>query len=208
MYDSKYFLFIAKSESVRNDHFFMLWIVAAFISTCYTLTWDIKMDWGLLDKKSGENKFLREETVYRSKAFYYFAMVEDLIFRLLWTLTVSVGELEIFHSELLKLILSVCEVFRRFIWNFFRLENEHLNNCGQFRAVRDISVVPMETNDQAFLEQMMDDMDGLVLNKRTGQRRRRSVMTKSMKKISSKTDGVVIKRDTEVIIENETVTSL
>lgn len=127
---------------------------------------------------------------------------------MLWTLTVSVGELEIFHSELLKLILSVCEVFRRFIWNFFRLENEHLNNCGQFRAVRDISVVPMETNDQAFLEQMMDDMDGLVLNKRTGQRRRRSVMTKSMKKISSKTDGVVIKRDTEVIIENETVTSL
>ena len=39
-------------------------------------------------------------------------MVEDLIFRFLWTLTVSVGELEIFHSEILKLILSVCEVFR------------------------------------------------------------------------------------------------
>ena len=32
--------------------------------------------------------------------------------------------------------------FSRFVWNFFRLENEHLNNCGQFRAVRDISVVP------------------------------------------------------------------
>ena len=46
------------------------------------------------------------------QAFYYFAMVEDLIFRLLWTLTVSVGQLEIFHSELLKLILSMCEVFR------------------------------------------------------------------------------------------------
>ena len=67
----------------------------------------------------------------------------------------------------------------------------------------------METDDQAFLEQMMDDMDGLVPTKRTGQRRRKSsVMTKSIKKISSKTDGVVIKRDTEVIIENETVTSL
>ena len=84
-----------------------------------------------------------------------------------------------------------------------------MNNCGQFRAVRDISVVPMETDDQAFLEQMMDDMDGLVPTKRNGQRRRKSsVMTKSIKKISSKTDGVVIKRDTEVIIENETVTSL
>ena len=37
------------------------------ISTCYTLTWDIKMDWGLLDKNAGENRFLREETVYRYK---------------------------------------------------------------------------------------------------------------------------------------------
>ena len=44
----------------------MLWILAAIISTCYTFTWDIKMDWGLLDKNAGENKFLREETVYRS----------------------------------------------------------------------------------------------------------------------------------------------
>lgn len=72
MYDSRYFLFTAKSDSVRSDHFFMLWIIAAIISTCYTLTWDIKMDWGLLDKKSGENIFLREETVYRSKVSWKF----------------------------------------------------------------------------------------------------------------------------------------
>lgn len=55
---------------------------------------------------------LAENLCFPFQAFYYFAMVEDLIFRLLWTLTVSVGELEIFHSEILKLILSVCEVFR------------------------------------------------------------------------------------------------
>jgi len=55
---------------------------------------------------------------------------------------------------------------RRFVWNFFRLENEHLNNCGQFRAVRDISIAPMNSNDQALLEQMMDEEDG-VINRRT-----------------------------------------
>lgn len=55
---------------------------------------------------------MAENLSFPFQAFYYFAMVEDLIFRLLWTLTVSVGELEIFHSEILKLILSVCEVFR------------------------------------------------------------------------------------------------
>lgn len=200
---------LAKSNSVQRDRFFMAWIIAAIVSTCYTFTWDIKMDWGLLDKNAGENTFLREETVYRSKAFYYFAMIEDLIFRLLWTLTVSVGELEIFHSEILKLILSVCEVFRRFIWNFFRLENEHLNNCGQFRAVRDISVVPMDTNDQAYLEQMMDDMDGMPLattRGRANHRRKASVVVKSLRKISSKTDGV--KRDTQIVIENEHETRL
>jgi len=52
------------------------------------------------------------------------------------------------------------------VWNFFRLENEHLNNCGQFRAVRDISIAPMNSNDQALLEQMMDEEDG-VTNRRS-----------------------------------------
>jgi len=53
-------------------------------------------------------------------------------------------------------------MYRRFVWNFFRLENEHLNNCGQFRAVRDISIAPINSNDQALLQQMMDDEDGVI----------------------------------------------
>lgn len=52
------------------------------------------------------------------------------------------------EGDVMVTILSPLEVFRRFIWNFFRLENEHLNNCGNFRAVRDISVAPMECSDQ------------------------------------------------------------
>ena len=53
------------------------------------------------------------------------------------------------------------------MWNFFRLENEHLNNCGQFRAVRDISIAPINSNDQALLQQMMDEENG-VTHRRTG----------------------------------------
>ena len=48
------------------------------------------------------------------------------------------------------------------MWNFFRLENEHLNNCGQFRAVRDISIAPINSSDQALLQQMMDEEDGVT----------------------------------------------
>ena len=36
---------------------------------------------------------------------------------------------------------------RCFIWNFLRLKNEHLNNCGQFCAVRDISIRPITVNE-------------------------------------------------------------
>lgn len=51
------------------------------------------------------------------------------------------------------------------MWNFFRLENEHLNNCGKFRAVRDISVAPLDTSDQMVILRMMDEKDG-VTNRR------------------------------------------
>lgn len=47
--------------------------------------------------------------------------------------------------------------YRRFVWNFFRLENEHLNNCGRFRAVRDISVAPIDSSDQTHILRLMDE---------------------------------------------------
>ena len=42
---------------------------------------------------------------------------------------------------------------------WFRLENEHLNNCGKFRAVRDISVAPLDASDQQQIIKMMDELD-------------------------------------------------
>ena len=42
---------------------FVLWIVSAIISSMYTFTWDIKMDWGLFE---GKYK-LRSELIYSKK---------------------------------------------------------------------------------------------------------------------------------------------
>ena len=44
-------------------------------------------------------------------------------------------------AEVWQSTFACLELGRRFIWNFFRLENEHLNNCGEFRAVREISLI-------------------------------------------------------------------
>lgn len=71
------------------------------------------------------------------------------------------------NHETVITCLSPVEVLRRFVWNFFRLENEHLNNCGKFRAVRDISVAPMDSSDQEKIIRMMDCDDGVVNRRKT-----------------------------------------
>ncbi|XP_050959327.1 uncharacterized protein LOC127160714 [Labeo rohita] len=42
---------------------------------------------------------------------------------------------------------------------FFCLENKHLNNCSEFRAVRDVSVSSLNADDQTLLEQKMKQKD-------------------------------------------------
>ena len=50
-----------------------------------------------------------------------------------WAVSLSLTEMGFsMWGDLITSVLSPLEVFRRFIWNFFRLENEHLNNCGKF----------------------------------------------------------------------------
>ncbi|XP_033330944.1 solute carrier family 53 member 1 [Megalopta genalis] len=151
--------------STENPYFY-LWITASIMSSCFAYTWDVKLDWGLFDSNAGENKFLREEIVYSSPYYYYFAIIEDFILRFGWAFSLSLTEMGYVHADLMVSIVAPLEVFRRFIWNFFRLENEHLNNCGKFRAVRDISVAPVDCSDQTQILRMMDATDGVVNRKR------------------------------------------
>merc|ERR1719471_1559664 len=63
-----------------GDVFFYLWLISAVANSIYAYAWDIKMDWGLLD--GGENPVLRDEMVYSSRGYYYFAIAEDALLRL------------------------------------------------------------------------------------------------------------------------------
>ena len=68
---------------------FCLWMFSAFASSCYTLMWDLKMDWGLLEKESF-NKLLRDEIVYPEKVRHFslmqfwFSFVEGAPFHEKW----------------------------------------------------------------------------------------------------------------------------
>ena len=79
------------------------------------------MDWGFFTSGAGENKFLREEIVYSSTSYYYFAIVEDLVLRFSWAISLVLKETGFRqYNELLVSVFAVLEVVRRFIWNFFR----------------------------------------------------------------------------------------
>lgn len=82
--------------------------------------------------------------------------------RFIWILSFLLTENKFISGDLMTSILAPLEVFRRFVWNFFRLENEHLNNCGKFRAVRDISIAPIDSSDQTTILRMMDEYDGVA----------------------------------------------
>ncbi|XP_061095396.1 xenotropic and polytropic retrovirus receptor 1a [Conger conger] len=198
------FAALYSTHKARNhddaEVFFYLLIVFSVISSCYTLIWDLKMDWGLFDRGAGENTFLREEIVYPQKAYYYCAIVEDVILRFAWTIQLSLTTMKVFPSiaDILATILAPLEVFRRFVWNFFRLENEHLNNCGEFRAVRDISVAPLNADDQTLLEQMMDQEDG-VRNRQGKKSWKRSYSLSLRRPLLSSQSKT---RDTKVLIED------
>ncbi|KAI6651590.1 Xenotropic and polytropic retrovirus receptor 1-like [Oopsacas minuta] len=118
----------------------VLWVAAGVVNTLYTTAWDLFMDWGLFEGRCS----LRKERIYPYKILYILAAIEDGLLRCAWTLTLSVGQTNLFPQEIIAFPIAALEVFRRFVWNFFRLENEHLNNCGEFRVVRDISLKPLE----------------------------------------------------------------
>ena len=110
------------STQAQWSPFFYCYVLSALVSSCYTYIWDIKMDWGFFTAGAGENKFLREEIVYSSKSYYYAAIIEDLVLRFSWTVSLILKETGYRqYSELTTSVFAILEVVRRFIWNFFRL---------------------------------------------------------------------------------------
>jgi xenotropic and polytropic retrovirus receptor 1 len=68
---------------------------------------------------------------------YYVAMFLDPIMRSSWIFYCAFpGQKQ--HSAVTSFFIALGEIFRRFMWNFFRVENEHMTNVGHFMASRDV----------------------------------------------------------------------
>ncbi|KAI7849081.1 EXS family-domain-containing protein, partial [Circinella umbellata] len=112
----------------------IIMILTCIINSTYTTTWDIKMDWGL-GQPNSQHLFLRDELVFK-RGFYYIACIIDIILRFAWI--INFIQIPRLNGAILGFILAAFEGYRRIQWNVFRLENEHLNNCGHYRAIKEI----------------------------------------------------------------------
>ncbi|RZC73742.1 hypothetical protein C5167_049227 [Papaver somniferum] len=108
-------------------------IISAVVSTC----WDIVIDWGLFQSNS-RNRFLRDKLLVPQQNVYFGAIVLNILLRFAWLQSIFDFKLPFLHMEAMVTIFACLEIIRRGMWNFFRLENEHLNNVGKYRAFKSV----------------------------------------------------------------------
>ncbi|XP_047076671.1 phosphate transporter PHO1-3-like [Lolium rigidum] len=126
-------------ENDNSAGWLSLVVIVSSIATIYQLYWDFVKDWGLLQFNS-KNPWLRNDLILKQKYIYFISMGLNLLLRLAWLQTVIHPNIGSLDSRVTLFFLAALEVIRRGHWNFYRLENEHLNNAGKFRAVK---VVPL-----------------------------------------------------------------
>jgi len=99
---------------------------------------------------------------------YYVAMVLNVMIRFVWIIYVPGGS---FNSQLLSVVAASLEMLRRILWNFFRVENEHIGNADQYRVTREIPLPYSFDNIEP-----RDDSDNDEDDKTPNNRRSRGVL--------------------------------
>ncbi|XP_022153890.1 SPX and EXS domain-containing protein 1-like isoform X1 [Momordica charantia] len=101
-----------------------LWLLSSVLNSSYSFYWDVKRDWDL-STFTRIFKFNRPHFVshlfYGQKWVYFWVLGSNLILRCTWTYKLSA---HLRHNYLTVFTITALEIFRRFQWIFFRVENE------------------------------------------------------------------------------------
>ncbi|KAJ0095395.1 hypothetical protein Patl1_16792 [Pistacia atlantica] len=111
--------------------------IVAFLQQSLVHIGTLVFDWGLLNRHS-KNRWLRDKLLVSKKSVYFIAMILNVLLRFAWMQTVIKFDFTFMHRNTLIATVACLEIIRRGIWNFFRLENEHLNNVGKYRAFKSV----------------------------------------------------------------------
>ncbi|WVF72993.1 hypothetical protein IAT40_007811 [Kwoniella sp. CBS 6097] len=159
------FVYWRSRGSILNDKAFIVWIIVAIASSSYTCTWDFVIDWSLFRPQAG---LLRKDLGYSHRYVYYLAMITNFLIRFvfIWYIPYSTK-----HVRLRSFFFALAEMLRRWQWNFFRVETEHLGNADAYRVTREIPLpyrrLEHDSDDD---DEPSSSPDGLAEKSRSGSR--------------------------------------
>ena len=120
------------------------WVIASLVQSLYSFYWDVAKDWDLTLFSSAKERLsaeypagLRWRTVFEPWT-YYSVIALDLVLRLTWIFRLGPGLTRLPDAEKTVFILHFLEVFRRWIWIFFRVETEWVRSTSTGLGLDDI----------------------------------------------------------------------
>ncbi|KAI0852655.1 EXS-domain-containing protein [Daldinia vernicosa] len=117
--------------------YYRAWIVACVVNSLYSFYWDVAKDWDLtlFDAKARNAPDLtafglRRRLHVGPPALYYAVIAMDLVLRCTWSLKLSphLGRMADWEGSIF--VIELLEVFRRWVWIFFRVETEWIRNTN------------------------------------------------------------------------------
>lgn len=128
----------------RSSSHRALFVTFASLNSVYCAVWDIVMDWSL-GQTNLKHFLLRDNLFYERPVYYYAAIIADVILRFQWIFYAFFTS-QVQQLAVTSFCIALAELLRRFIWMFFRMENEHCTNVILFRASRDSPLPYMISN--------------------------------------------------------------
>ncbi|KAL2165475.1 hypothetical protein VTH06DRAFT_775 [Thermothelomyces fergusii] len=113
---------------------FRAWVAASLLNSLYSFYWDVAKDWDLTlfskDRGSPDHPYgLRRTLLVHRPAVYYAVILMDLALRCTWMVKLSPRTDRFSDFESSIFLIQFLEVFRRWVWIFFRVETEWIRNA-------------------------------------------------------------------------------
>lgn len=120
----------------RRTGLYRAWVLACLVNSLYSFYWDVTKDWdltlfaGARERNAPDHAFglRRRLLIGNGPGTYYAVIAMDLMLRCTWSLKLSPHLDHITDFESSIFVIEFLEVFRRWVWIFFRVETEWLRN--------------------------------------------------------------------------------
>ncbi|KAK4181267.1 EXS family-domain-containing protein [Triangularia setosa] len=130
-----------------------VWIAACLLNSFYSFYWDVAKDWDLTlfsearERNSPDHPFgLRRRLLVHKPGVYYAVIALDLALRCTWMIKLNPSLDQISNFESSIFLIQFLEVFRRWVWIFFRVETEWIRNTPAGLDAEDILLGDFQGN--------------------------------------------------------------